>query len=403
MVIQPRIKGFICTTAHPDGCARDVAQQIAHVRAGGAIKGAPQRVLVIGASNGYGLATRITAAFGASAQTMGVFLERPSQRGKPASAGWYKAAAFQRAAREQGLYALSVNGDAFAPATKQLVMQRIREDWGQVDLVVYSLAAPLRTLADGSVVRSAIKPIGAPFAGATIDVTSGELRQIEVAPAEDAEIATTVQVMGGEDWQAWIEALGDAGLLADGARTINYTYIGSEITWPIYHHGTIGRAKEDLDRAARELQAVMSRVGGDARICVMKGLLTQASSAIPGLPLYFALMFRVMKAEGTHEGCIEQADRLLRTQLYGDAEMRLDDAGRVRMDDLEMADTVQSWVRTNWGLVEAGNLDELTDAAGYRQAFLQMYGFGFDDIDYAAEVDPEVAMEVLEPAADAAG
>lgn len=395
MNIEPRIKGFICTTAHPVGCAKDVRRQLELTRRAGPIAGAPSRVLVLGASNGYGLASRITAAFGGGAATLGVFFERPSVRGKSASAGWYKAAEFARQADEAGLQALHFNADAFSAETRQKVIDRIKRDFGQLDLVVYSLAAPARTLPDGSLVRSALKPIGEAFSGATIDVVSGKLRDIEVQPATEEEIQATVQVMGGRDWQDWITQLAAAGALAKGARTVNYTYIGSEITWPIYHHGTLGRAKADLDRAASELAAVLAPLGGEARVCVMKGLLTVASSAIPGLPLYFSLMFRIMKELGTHEGCIEQVNRLFRTRLYGGGELQLDEAGRIRMDDWEMADEVQDYVRRHWPLVNQENLAEVADAVGYARGFYELYGFGMEGVDYAADVDPEVPIPGL--------
>lgn len=390
MNIQPRIKGFICTTAHPIGCAKDVQRQINLVREAGPIAGAPKRVLVLGASNGYGLASRIAAAFGGEAATLGVFFERPSMKGRPASAGWYKAAEFARAAKAAGLAAAHINGDAFSPDIKAKVIGQIKSSMGQVDLVVYSLAAPARTLPDGRLVRSAIKPIGEPFAGTTIDVVSGKLREIEVPPATEEETAATVQVMGGQDWQDWITQLAAAGVLAKGARTINYTYIGSEVTWPVYHHGTLGRAKADLSRAAEELADVLAPLSGEARVCVMKGLLTVASSAIPGLPLYFSLMFRIMKKLGTHEGCIEQINRLFRTQLYGGHELRLDESGRIRMDDWEMADEVQDYVRTYWARAKEGKLQDEADFAGYSQAFYELYGFAVEGVDYAIEVDPEV-------------
>ena len=395
MIIKPRIKGFLCTTAHPAGCAADVQRQVDHVRSQGEITGGPKRVLVIGASGGYGLATRITAAFGAGASTIGVFFERPSERNRTASPGWYKSAAFTRMAHEAGLYAKNLNGDAFSSEMKQRVIDLIKADLGQVDMVVYSLAAPARQLPDGTLVRSALKPIGEPFEGATIDFNTGELRPISLEPATPQEIGDTVKVMGGEDWELWIAALLEAGVLAENCITTNYTYLGSEVTWPIYYHGTIGKAKEDLDRAATALAEPMSQVGGKARVAVMKGLMTQAASAIPGMAVYLSLLFKVMKEKGTHEGCIEQTTRLFRTRLFAGGELRLDEAGRIRMDDLELDADTQAQVKEAWPKVTTENLDELTDFAGYREAFLQMHGFGFGEVDYDADVDPVVPMELV--------
>ena len=394
MIIKPRIKGFLCTTAHPDGCARDVENQIAHVRAQGKHDGGPKRVLVIGASGGYGLASRISAAFGYGASTVGVFFERPSVKNRTASPGWYKTAAFTEAAEEEGLYAANINGDAFSREVKDATCDVIERDLGQVDLVVYSLAAPARQLADGSLVRSTLKPIGEPFEGKTIDFNSAELRDVSLEPANEEEVADTVKVMGGEDWELWIEALLARGLLAPGCITTNYTYLGSEVTWPIYHHGTIGKAKEDLDRACTALQAPMASVDGKAYVVVMKGLVTQAASAIPGMSIYLSLLFRVMKEAGTHEGCIEQTTRFYLTQLYGDGELRLDEGGRIRMDELELKPEIQQFVADHWDQVSEDTLDELTDFQGYRQAFLQMHGFDVEGTDYEADVEPVVEIEL---------
>jgi enoyl-[acyl-carrier protein] reductase / trans-2-enoyl-CoA reductase (NAD+) len=392
MIIKPRIKGFLCTTAHPAGCERDVANQIAHVKALGPIDTGPRRVLIIGASGGYGLASRIAAAYGSGAGTVGVFFERPADGKRTASAGWYKSAAFTRLAHQDGLYASNVNGDAFSADIKQQTIDLIKRDLGQVDMVIYSLAAPQRQMPDGTVARSALKPIGAPFEGGTIDINSGDLRSIALPPATADEVADTVKVMGGEDWELWIAALLQAGVLAKGCVTTNYTYLGSEVTWPIYYHGTIGKAKEDLDRAARALAGPLAAVGGKAYVAVMKGLMTQAASAIPGMAIYLSLLFKVMKAKGTHEGCIEQTARLFHEQLYGDGPMRIDDAGRIRMDERELDGDTQAQVKANWSRVNSENLYSITDFVGYRQAFLQMHGFAFDGVDYDADADIDVAM-----------
>lgn len=395
MIIKPRIKGFLCTTAHPKGCEAEVRRQIAYVKSQGNIANGPKRVLVIGASGGYGLASRITAAFGSEAATIGVFFERPAERNRTASPGWYKSAAFTRIVQEAGRYAKNVNGDAFSAEIKQRVIDVIKRGPGQVDMVVYSLAAPARQMPDGTLVRSTLKPRGEPFEGATIDLNTAELRPISLEPATPQEVSDTVKVMGGEDWELWIAALLDAGVLADHCITTNYTYLGSEVTWPIYYNGTIGKAKEDLDRAARGLAEPLARVNGTARVAVMKGVMTQAASAIPGMAIYLSLLFKVMKAKGTHEGCIEQTTRLFRSQLFGAGELRLDDDGRVRMDDLEMDADTQALVTEAWPKVTTENLEKLTDFAGYREAFLQMHGFAFDEVDYDAEVDPNVDMELV--------
>ena len=373
MIIKPKIKGFLCTACHPTGCEMDVKQQIAHVESQGKNPNGPKRVLVIGASGGYGLASRISAAFGSDAATIGVFFERPAVRKRTASAGWYKSAAFTQLAQDAGLYAENINGDAFSVEIKQATIDLIRRDLGQIDMVIYSLAAPARQLPDGNVVRSALKPIGESFKGATIDFNSAELRSIELEPAEQQEIDDTVQVMGG-------------------GVTTNYTYLGGEATWPIYYHGTIGRAKVDLDRAAKALQEPMASVNGKAYVAVMKGLMTQAASAIPGMAVYLSLLFKIMKSEGTHEGFIEQTTRLFNTRLFSGEVFDVDEQGRVRLDDWELRDEIQAFVKSQWSKVTNENLDEITDFAGYRDAFLQMHGFGFEGVDYDAEVDPDVPM-----------
>lgn len=394
MIIKPKIKGFLCTACHPTGCEVDVKQQIAHVQSQGKNANGPKKVLIIGASGGYGLASRISAAFGSDAATIGVFFERPAVKKRTASAGWYKSAAFTQLAKEADLYAENINGDAFSAEIKQATIDLIKRDLGQIDMVIYSLAAPARQLPDGTLVRSALKPIGESFRGATIDFNSAELRSIELEPAEQQEIDDTVQVMGGEDWELWIQALLEAGVLADGCITTNYTYLGGEATWPIYYHGTIGRAKVDLDRAAKALEGPMATVNGKAYVAVMKGLMTQAASAIPGMAVYLSLLFKIMKSEGTHEGCIEQTTRLFNTKLFSGEAFDVDEEGRLRLDDWELRDEIQAFVKSQWANVANENLAEITDFAGYRDAFLQMHGFGFEGVDYEAEVDPDVKMNL---------
>ena len=387
MVIKPKVRGFLCTTTHPVGCDANVKRQIEHVQSKGAVADGPKRVLVLGASTGYGLASRITAAFGSGASTLGVFFEKEGNERKPGTAGWYNSAAFHRYAEEAGLYAKSLNGDAFSDEVKAQVIDVIKEDLGQVDLVVYSLAAPRRTHPKTGVVHSStLKPIGSAATQKGVNTDKGTIQEFHLEPASQEEIDNTVAVMGGEDWQMWIEALADAGVLAEGAKTTAYTYIGEKITWDIYWHGTIGAAKQDLDKRVMDIRARMASVGGDARVSVLKAVVTQASSAIPAMPIYIAILFKVMKAKGTHEGCIEQIDRLFREAMYGDK--ALDDEGRQRVDDLELLPEVQAEVAELWSQIDTDNLNELSDFAGYREEFLQLFGFEVPGVDYDADVDP---------------
>ena len=394
MIIKPKTRGFICTTTHPTGCAANVAEQIDKVKAGGPIENGPKKVLVIGASTGYGLASRITAAFGSGAATIGVFLEKPATEKKPGSAGWYNSAAFEKAAHEAGLYAKSVNGDAFSNEMRAKVIEMIKQDLGEVDLVVYSLASPVRKLPDsGEVVRSALKPIGETYRARAVDTSKDEIIEAEVEPATEEEIANTVTVMGGEDWELWMTALKDAGVLAEGVKTVSYSYIGTDITWPIYWHGALGKAKEDMDRAAAAIRDQLADLNGDANVAVLKSVVTQASAAIPVMPLYIAMSFKIMKELGIHEGCLEQIDRMFRTQLYADGGPDLDEARRIRMDDWELRDEVQNGVKETWPKVTTDNLFELTDYQGYKDEFLKLFGFGIEGIDYEADVDPMVDFE----------
>ena len=387
MVIKPKVRGFLCTTTHPVGCDANVKRQIEHVQSKGAVADGPKRVLVLGASTGYGLASRITAAFGSGASTLGVFFEKEGNERKPGTAGWYNSAAFHRYAEEAGLYAKSLNGDAFSDEVKAQVIDVIKEDLGEVDLVVYSLAAPRRTHPKTGVVHSStLKPIGSAATQKGVNTDKGTIQEFHLEPASQEEIDNTVAVMGGEDWQMWIEALADAGVLAEGAKTTAYTYIGEKITWDIYWHGTIGAAKQDLDKRVMDIRARMASVGGDARVSVLKAVVTQASSAIPAMPIYLAILFKVMKAKGTHEGCIEQIDRLFREAMYGDK--ALDDEGRQGVDDLELLPEVQAEVAELWSQIDTDNLDELSDFAGYREEFLQLFGFEVPGVDYDADVDP---------------
>ncbi len=391
MIVKPSIRGFICTTAHPHGCAAHVNQQIDYVAANSDVaKGAFGNVLVLGCSGGYGLASRIVAGFGCGAKTLGVSFEKSPTESKTASAGWYNNKAFEARAEQQGLYAKTLDGDAFSDAMRDQVMDTIKADLGQIDLVVYSLASPVRQHPKTDELhRSAIKPLGEVLEIKTVHVEKGEVSNVALEPATEQEIADTVTVMGGEDWEYWIDALLANDLLAPNAKTVAYTYIGSELTWPIYWEGTLGKAKADLDRASGEIQRKLQAIEGDARVAVLKAIVSQASAAIPVVPLYAALLFQVMKEQGSHEECIEHIDRLFTSQLQIGATMRLDDAGRIRVDDLELAEVVQTEVKRRWPLVDTDNLSELGDLAGFREDFLKIFGFGIQGVDYDAEVDPQ--------------
>ena len=395
MIIRPKVRGFVCITAHPLGCAAHVQEQIDTVLRRGPIQGGPKRVRVIGASTGYGLATRIAAAFGARAATFGVFYDRPSEEDRTATPGWYNTAAFHQAARAAGLYAGSINGAAFSDEIKRQTIEALRRDVGPVDLIVYSLASPRRVHPrTGAVHKSVLKPIGAAYTSKTVDVETGLVSEVTIEPATDVEISDTVAVMGGEDWEMWLHALDEAQLLAPGATTAAYSYIGPEVTWPVYHQGTIGRAKDDLDRTARRLDALLKAHGyGRAFVSVNKALVTQASSAIPVVPLYISILYRIMKERGLHEGCIEQIDRLFRTQMYNGSALTFDDAGRVRIDDWEMRPEVQAGVAPLWREITTETLARLTDIAGYRTDFLKLSGFGLPGIDYDADSEPHVELK----------
>ncbi len=393
MIIKPKVRGFVCVTAHPQGCAAHVQEWIDHVKAQGPIKQGPKKVLVLGSSTGYGLASRISAAFGSGAATMGVFFERPSEEGRTATPGWYNTIAFTNAARAAGLYARNFMGDAFTNEMKQQVVAAIKADLGQIDLVVYSLAAPRRTHPTTGVVhKSCLKPVGQSYTNKTVDTDKGIVSDVTIEPANEAEIADTTAVMGGEDWELWIKALRDANVLAPGAQSVAYSYIGPEVTWAIYKNGTIGLAKNDLERAAKAIDAQLKTSGGRAFISVNKALVTQASSAIPVVPLYISILYKIMKAAGTHEGCIEQIYRLFATQMYNGHTPKFDDTGRVRIDDWEMRPEIQSAVVKIWPTVTTENLGALTDIAGYREEFLKLFGFGLNGVNYDAETEPHVPM-----------
>jgi enoyl-[acyl-carrier protein] reductase/trans-2-enoyl-CoA reductase (NAD+) len=394
MIIKPRVRGFMCITTHPTGCEANVKNQIGFIKSQGAIDG-PKRVLVIGSSTGYGLAARVTAAFGSGASTLGVFFEKPGTDRKPGTAGWYNSAAFHQFAEQDGLYAKSINGDAFSTEVKDKVINTIKQDLGQIDLVIYSLAAPRRQHpVSGDVFNSTLKPVGKNVTMRGVNTDKEEIQEFSLEAASQQEIDDTVAVMGGEDWQMWIDALGEAGVLAEGAKTTAFTYIGEKITWDLYWDGTIGQAKKDLDTKVLAIRDKLGANGGDARVSVLKAVVTQASSAIPIMPLYLAMLFKEMKQNGTHEGCIEQLYRLFTECLYSDAP-RTDEEGRLRVDELEMQPGVQAAVADAWSKISNENLSELTDFKGYKEEFLKLFGFEMDGVDYDADVNPEVAISNL--------
>ncbi|WP_298153316.1 enoyl-ACP reductase FabV [Flavobacterium sp.] len=395
MIIEPRMRGFICLTSHPDGCAKSVKNQIEYVKSKGAIDGA-KKVLVIGASTGFGLASRITSAFGSGAATIGVFFEKPPVEGKTASPGWYNSAAFEKEAHAAGLYAKSINGDAFSDDVKQQVIEMIKSDLGQVDLIIYSLASPVRTHPKTGVThRSTLKPIGQTFTNKTVDFHTGIVSNVSIEPANEEEIQNTVVVMGGEDWAMWIDDLKNAGLLADGAMTIAYSYIGPAVTEAVYRKGTIGRAKDHLEATAFSITDSLKEIGGKAYVSVNKALVTQASSAIPVIPLYISLLYKIMKEKGIHEGCIEQIQRLFQDRLYHGGAIPTDDKGRIRIDDWEMRDDVQEKVAKLWQEATTEILPEIGDLAGYKNDFLNLFGFEFAGVDYHSDANEMVLIESI--------
>jgi enoyl-[acyl-carrier protein] reductase/trans-2-enoyl-CoA reductase (NAD+) len=390
MIIEPRMRGFICLTAHPKGCEQNVKNQIEYVKSKGKIDGA-KKVLVIGASTGFGLASRISSAFGSDAGTIGVFFEKPPTVGRTASPGWYNSAAFEREATKAGLYAKSINGDAFSDEVKRQTLDMIKADLGQVDLVIYSLASPVRMNPKTGVLhRSTLKPIGQNFTNKTVDFHTGNVTQVSIDPANQDDIDNTVTVMGGEDWAMWMEALKSENLLADGATTIAYSYIGPSLTEPVYRKGTIGRAKDHLEATAFEITDNLKDLNGKAYVSVNKALVTQASSAIPVIPLYISLLYKLMKDEGIHEGCIEQIQRLYADRVFSGKEIPLDEAGRIRIDDWEMRKDIQDEIAVLWEKATTENLSEIGDLAGYKQDFLNLFGFGFEGVDYSADANEMV-------------
>lgn len=396
MIIEPRMRGFICLTSHPKGCEKNIQNQIEYVKSKGHING-PKNVLVIGASTGFGLASRITSAFGSGASTIGVFFEKPPADGKTASPGWYNSAAFQNEAKKAGLYAKSINGDAFSNEVKEKTIETIKNDLGKIDLIIYSLASPVRMHpVTGVLHRSVLKPIGNSFTNKTVDFHTGVVTNVTIEPCNTEDIENTVAVMGGEDWEMWIDALSNAGVLADNAMTIAYSYIGPSLTEAVYRKGTIGAAKDHLEATAFKISDKLKSTGGKAYVSVNKALVTQASSAIPVIPLYISLLYKTMKEKGTHEGCIEQIQRLYQDRLYTGKDIPTDEKGRIRIDDWEMSEDIQSKVSELWEKATTESLPEIGDLNGYKSDFLNLFGFGFDGIDYTADTNENIEIEGLQ-------
>ncbi len=399
MILKPRTRGFICLTAHPEGAALNIKNQIDYVKSKGKIENGPKKVLVIGASTGFGISSRITAAFGSDAATIGVFFEKPATEGKPGTAGWYNSAAFETEAKKAGLYAKSINGDAFSDEIKKQTIDLIKKDLGTVDLVVYSLASPRRTHPKTGVnYASVLKPIGQAFENKTVDFHTGVVSDITINPVDKQEdIENTIAVMGGEDWKFWIEALKEANVLAEGVKTVAYSYIGPELTFPIYRNGTIGKAKDDLEATVDTIDTLLKDLNGKSYVSVNKALVTQSSSAIPVVPLYISLLYKVMKEKGIHEGTIEQMQRLFADRLYTtDGNIALDDKGRIRIDDWEMREDVQEEVSKLWEIATTENLEEISDIKGYRKDFFNLFGFEFDSINYDADTNEVVKVESID-------
>lgn len=390
-IIKPKVRGFVCITTHPKGCVANIKEQKEYIESQPTIENGPKKVLIIGSSTGYGLSSRIAAAFGCGADTFGIFFERPSSSEKPASPGWYNSIALEKEAHKLGLYAKSINGDAFSHDIKKQVIETVKNEMGPVDLVIYSLASPRKTDPDtGEVYKSVLKPIGQSFHGKTLDTDRKIVTEVSIEPATEEEIDATIKVMGGGDWELWMKALNDANLLAPGVRTLAYSYIGPEVTWAIYKNGTIGKAKEHLEQSARNITKMLKNKNGHAYVCVNKALVTQASSAIPVVPLYISLLYKIMKANGTHEGCIEQMYRLFASRLYNKSDLQLDEEGRIRIDDKEMAPAVQAKIKELWPKVTTESLEQMADFDGYQKEFLKLFGFGIEGIDYDEDVELDV-------------
>lgn len=385
MIVEPKVRGFICATAHPLGCEESVLRQINYVKGHKQIEG-PKRVLILGASTGYGLASRIATTYTYGSATLGVMFEKQATSTRTATPGYYNTIAFEKYAKEDGYYAKTINGDAFSTQIKEEVIETIKQDLGKVDLVIYSLAAPRRTTADGTTYYSSLKTIGEPFTNQSLDLRNNELSLVTIPAASEEEVEGTIKVMGGEDWSLWIEALLEADLLAEGATTMAYSYIGPKVTYPIYNQGTIGKAKQDLYETSLVLNQRMSEIAGKAYIAVNKALVTQASSAIPVVPLYISILYGVMKKKGLHEGCIEQMDRLFYERFKGEGTVT-DELGQIRMDDYELREDVQEEVERLWNEINQENLKEIADIKGYWEDFYHLFGFAYENIDYSKDVE----------------
>ncbi|MFT7351917.1 MAG: enoyl-[acyl-carrier protein] reductase/trans-2-enoyl-CoA reductase (NAD+) [Flavobacterium sp.] len=396
MIIEPRMRGFICLTSHPEGCLKNVQNQINYVKSNGKTENGPKKVLVIGASTGFGLASRIVSAFGSDAATIGVFFEKAPTEGRTASPGWYNSAAFEQEAKKAGIYAKSINGDAFSDEIKRQTLDLIKKDLGKIDMVIYSLASPVRLHPKTGVLhRSTLKPIGQKYTNKTVDFHTGKVTEVSIEQANEEDITNTIAVMGGEDWKFWMEALKQEDLLEKGATTIAYSYIGPSLTEPVYRKGTIGKAKDDLEATSFEIEKLLQDLNGKSFVSVNKALVTQASSAIPVIPLYISLLYKIMKENVTHEGCIEQIQRLFKERLFNGDSIPVDEKGRIRIDDLEMRDLVQSEVAKLWDAADTETLPELGDLNGYKQDFLNLFGFGFDGVDYLKDTNEMVSVESI--------
>ncbi|WP_178985178.1 enoyl-ACP reductase FabV [Winogradskyella helgolandensis] len=395
MIIEPRTRGFICLTSHPTGCEKNVLNQIDYIKSNPTTNG-PKKVLVIGASTGFGLASRITSAYGSNASTIGVFFEKPPTEGRPASPGWYNSAAFETQAHKDGLYAKSINGDAFSNEIKAQTLKLIQDDLGKIDMLIYSLASPVRTHPDtGERFKSVLKPIGETFTNNTVDFHTGVVKEISIEPCSGDDIDNTIAVMGGEDWQMWIDLLKSADVLSEDFKTVAYSYIGPSLTEAVYRKGTIGRAKDDLEATAFKITDSLKDINGKGYVSVNKALVTQASSAIPVIPLYISLLYKVMKEEGIHEGCIEQIERLFNERLYAE-DLQLDEQGRIRVDDWEMRDDIQAKVLELWKEATTETLPEIGDLEGYKTDFFNLFGFDVEGVDYDKDVDEMVAIPGLQ-------
>lgn len=389
MIISPKFKGYICTTAHPDGCANNIYDQINYIKNQSSIKG-PKNVLIIGASAGYGLSSRITSTFGAGANTIGIIYEKPAANNRTATAGWYNTAAFEKMALDAGYYAKSINGDAFATKTKEDTINLIKNDLGKIDLVIYSIASPRRMdPVTGETYTSALKPIGNPFVGKTVDINNNSISNVEISPATESEIEQTIKVMGGEDWILWIKSLYEADVLMPGVKTVAYTYIGSDITKPIYRNGTIGKAKEHLEQSAIYLNNFLTTINGKAHVSSNKALVTQSSSALPVVTLYIALLLKIMKERKIDETCIEQIYRLFSDKLYS-CDQSIDNEILIRMDEFELSSEVQKEVKEIWNCITTENVNQLTDIDNFKYEFLKLFGFGHPKVNYDVDVNQSI-------------